>query len=176
MSNENKNFVSIDKYNLDEALVSQPELYNEYSSQLEEARADLEEAKNELKVRDDDYDVACAKTDLAIRKNPKSFGIDKVTESAIRSAILLATDVTVARQAVYSARGEVIKSQRLYGALHASVGALDCKKRALEDLCKLRLANYYSEPRLPKAKEDIRSEIQDSKRKKLYEKMRENDN
>lgn len=166
----------IDKYNLDGELVSQPELYEEYAIQLEEARADVEEAKNELKVRDDDYDVACAKMDLVIRKYPATYGIDKLTESVIRSAIILAPDVVQAKKAIYTVREELVRLQRVYGALHATVGALDCKKRSLEDLCKLRLANYYSEPRLPKSKEDIRSDIEDKKRRKMYQKNREASN
>ncbi len=168
-----KSVSHIDKHDLDGELVSQPELYEEYATQLEEARADLEEAKNELKVRDDDYDVAWAKADLAIRKHPGSFGLDKVTEPAIKSAIIIEPSVTQARQIVYSTREEVLRLQRIHGALHAVVGALDYKKRSLEDLCKLKLANYYSEPRLPKGKEEIRSEIEDQKRRKKYEKNRE---
>ncbi|RJQ26123.1 hypothetical protein C4577_04275 [Candidatus Parcubacteria bacterium] len=169
MKDDQISISTIDKYKLDDELVIQADLYDEYAKKLGEARADLEDAKNEVKVREDDYDIECAKVDLQVRKNPKNFGLDKLTEPAIKCIILLDSNVTTARKALYDARREVVDCLRLHGALDAMVGALDYKKRSLEDLVKLRLANYYSEPRLPKGKEDIRSEIQDSKRKKMYD-------
>lgn len=153
---EHKKAISeIDKNRLDEECVNFPLEYEKWALKLAEARADLEDTKNVL-------EVAEAEADLKTRdKEYKWKGIEKVTESAIRSAVTL-------EQGVREASKEYREAKREVEFINARVNSLDNKKSMLEKIVSLRLASYYSEPQMPKERGNIHSEIQDAKRKKIY--------
>lgn len=138
----------IDPYRLDEEWVEQPRLYHMYAVELAEARKDLEEAK---RMRD----VAKAEADKLVRNEPERFGLSKVTENAIKETIPTVPEVQQAEK-------EVIEARYAMDIAEAAVGAMDHRKRALEGLVSLHLADYFSKPKVPKGAEEG---IGESKRK-----------
>ena len=139
MQNEFKYF-ELDKYRLDEEWVSQVALYHGHATKLAEAREEFERAKAAR-------DVVYAELDRDIRANPGAFGLGeddrRVTESAIRNAALLQKRYTRAENRVINAKHDV--------DIHAvAVETLDHRKKALENLVQLQLANYFAEPKAPK--------------------------
>jgi hypothetical protein len=107
----------------------------EYTRARAEADRLLAEAKSELKVTE--ADLASS-----IRLDPVRYGIVKVTEDAIKGAVCMQPEWTIANAAVIDAQ---------YTAdLHSgAVVALDHRKKALESLVWLQGRDYYAEPIAP---------------------------
>ena len=133
---EEPDFFEPDKHHLDTELVRQPQLYWEHAERLADTRRDHERAEAEK-------DLTWAELDAKIRGNPGDWGLDKVTESSVEQAIVRSTRY---QKAVANA----IDKKHDMDVAYAAVTALDHRKRALEKLVDLRLAEYYADPILPK--------------------------
>ena len=132
--------ISVDQNDLDHEWVAQPKNYFRYAAELADARRDQDQAKAEL-------DLVQAELDQAVRSDPEKFGLSKATEASIKAVVLAQAEYTSAQQAMLKAKHDV-------DVLQAAVGALDHKRKALENLVTLWLNNYYSSPRSPKGSED----------------------
>lgn len=122
----------IDRFKLDDEWVGQPNLYRRYAEALAEAKRDYEESKNQLSV-------TRADVELAVRKDPSAYDLDKVTEGVIKAVV-----ETV--EAVIDAEAVVVDARHKVNMLEAAVGSMDHRKRALSDLVSLHLSDYYSKP------------------------------
>lgn len=126
--------LQINQDELDREWVEQPTLYYRYATMLAKARLNHEREKSNI-------EVARAEVARLIRAKPKKFGIgDKITEAAVKEAILVHKDYTAAVESELKAKYRV-------DILQATVVALDHRKKALEKLVDLFLANYFSPPR-----------------------------
>ena len=126
--------VQIDEYALDEEWTGQPSLYFRYAAMLADAKRDLDEAKNGL-------EVVKAETARAIRSDPQSYGLAKVTENSVAETVPL-------QQGVKDSQEDVIQCRHRADVVQAAVAALDHRKKGLEKLVELSLANYFSKPRV----------------------------
>ena len=135
--------LKIDVDALDVEWADQPGLMIKYTEISAEARMELDEAKENL-------GVVKATIDLAIRSNPEKFGIVKITESAIQSAITLNKDFSEANSRCLKAAYELEMAQ-------GAVRAMDQRKQALEYLVKLHGLQYFAGPRVPR---DLSKEYQ----------------
>ncbi len=130
-------FFTIDQNALDREWLRQPKLYHEYAVQLADARQKLEQQKTAV-------DVCRAEIDQRVRANPEEHCPNgKATESAIASVIETDPFYKKAVRLMQNARHAV-------DILVAAVETLDQRKKALENLVQLRLADYFSEPRGPR--------------------------
>jgi hypothetical protein len=130
----NDSFLKIDEFNLDKEWLDQPRLYFEWAQKAADARKDFDETKNAL-------EVTKSEISLQVRDNPEAFGIDsKLTEKVIEAAVLESTQHVRALKKMNDAR----HAHEVYSV---AVSALEHRKRALENLVTLHMANYYSEPR-----------------------------
>lgn len=136
LNGEPPDFAQIDKFNLDQEWIDQPRLYFTYAERLAEAREKYERMVSQR-------DLVEAQLDRDIRKNPMDYGLEKITEPAVEKAVLLDKGRMKAHEAVVRAKYTV-------EVLAAKVTALDHRKKALENLVSLFLANYFSEPKPPK--------------------------
>lgn len=130
---EKKPITEIDQNRLDEECVSQPRLYMKYATELADAKFDYDEAKAR-------FDVAKAEIQLDVRDNPEEFGLKKVTEATIEAAV-------IASEAYQTAQKKVNQCKHAVALLEAAVGAIDHKKRMLENLVTLHGQNYFSQPK-----------------------------
>jgi hypothetical protein len=128
-------FFAIDQNNLDSEWVNQPKLCRRYSERLADAQRDLEQAETKLEVVDADLDYR-------IRKKAGS-GEKKPTEAAIKNQLIRSIEHIEAVAKIQKLRHRV-------GILRAAVKTVDHRKTALENLVDLRLADYFSEPRVRK--------------------------
>jgi len=131
-----EDFVEIDPFNLDTELIQQPKLYRKESGSLAEARKEVAEAKNLLKLTK-------AKIRKAIRQNPEAFGITKATESSVDDALEMSVKYQEVQQAVVEAE---YKAELLAG----SVESYRQRKGSIEGILQLFLAGYYADPKIPK--------------------------
>lgn len=124
--------IRIDCEALDVEWIYQPELMRRYTKYAAFTKQQLDAAKERM-------DVGKARIEMEIRKNPQEFGIDKATESAIQSTILLQEEYQTLSQNHINARYE-------NDIANGAVRAMDQKKTALENLVKLLSASYFAAP------------------------------
>lgn len=128
-------YFDLDKNSLDSEWCSQVRLYHDAAERLADARRDWEHAKTQA-------EIACAEVAKEVRDYPMKYGLEKVTESAVKEAVTLSRKVRDAELAVVDAR-------HAFDICEVEVQTLDHRKKALENLVQLRLADYFSEPKLP---------------------------
>lgn len=129
-------FFELDKNRLDMEWARQPGLYHEYALILADARKEHEQAKA-------DKELVEAEQSKKIRENPESFGLERVTEAGLEKAVGLTREYRAVVKRVIDAKHAVDVAE-------AVVWTLEHRKKALENLVTLRMADYYSEPRGPK--------------------------
>jgi len=132
-SNDLRSQVSIDPDKLDvewmvhaERVFDACEQVTEYEETFLSAKANEEEVYATLVNR--------------VRKKPEKYGIDKITESAIKSVVEVHEKYMAAKEQTIAARHEWTTRKNL-------VIALDAKKKALENLVILWTSNYHSDPK-----------------------------
>jgi len=142
MSNRDRNKnkflrdLEIDKYNLDEELVRQPQLYMEWALAMTKASDEKDEARKDL-------DLTKAKAERKIRKHPKRFGVtDKLTDKIVKTLVILDREVrryeSLFLKASYNER-VLAKVEKAFGY----------RKSSLEGLTRLDSRLHFSEPRTP---------------------------
>ncbi len=150
--------LKIDKDNLDIEWGRQPRLFQEWSEKLANAIYERDKKKQEL-------EELKAELDSDIRKNPSSYGLDKVTESAISS--------TIVRNEKYKEKyDEVIDAVKRVNILTGIRDALEHKKSALKHLTNLFLANYYGTNMSVELGDTVNEVIREGQIKRLGENKR----
>lgn len=131
---DRKNDLEIDIYRLEDEWSNQPLLVQEYSEKLAKARKELEELENHL-------ELVKAKVGKAVRTDPESYGIDRITVDAVNSEITMSKEYQ-------STLSEIVDKRYQVDLLKGMISALDNRKKALEKQVELFLTGYFSNPRL----------------------------
>lgn len=124
--------VSIDENDLATEWANQPKMRHEWGDHLAIAKRDLAAAESAL-------DVVKAETKLNIRNAPSDYGLEKVTEDALKDVLASQPEVKIATKAVIRAKYNV-------DIIMSAVIAIDHRKSALGNLVDLRAQDYYAEP------------------------------
>ena len=132
MAKDTEGLFEIDPLKLDKQFAEQPKLMFEWGRKAAKARLDFQQAKSNLELVE-------AELDKKIRKNPANYGLDKVTEGAIRNTILT-------RPSYKKALAEMQEFKYEADVLDAGVAALDHRKRAIEGHIQLLGMDYFSKP------------------------------
>lgn len=148
-------FFNLDENRLDEEWLEQPKMFFRAARKLAEARADYEQAKSNKKL-------VVAEISHEIIDNPSKFGVTKTTEKVVENTVLLQTKYKVANE-------EELETQKKVFHLQAVVEAMDHRKKALEKLVDLRLADYFSSPRAPRVE---RERMEDVSKNKVNDRVR----
>lgn len=128
--------LDIDKYMLDEELVKHPQFYVEWALEAVEAIKDKDQAKKDL-------DLVRAEIESKIRRNPKRYKIDKITEGAVKAAITLHPKMKKYDNIYLKA----LHDERVLSKIEK---AFSHRKSSLEGLVQLDLRLHFVEPRTPK--------------------------
>lgn len=128
--------ISIDPDELAGELLDQSCRYFRYSELYAQAVMDRDRAKENLAQ-------VQAQLDSEVRSKPEDFGIQKITEAAIKAAILLDDRYSEANEKMLQAN---LVSLTLQGA----VTAFDHRKRMLEKITDLKISGLYSDPTIRK--------------------------
>jgi len=129
---EFEGLLDIDKTRLDEECEEQPFLVWDYGRMAAKADRDVDEAIANLKLTEADVDAA-------IREMPSKFGLEKVTEPAIKQAILRSKKYQEALSALNVAKYRV-------GVLTAANKALDHRRTSLTLLDGQDARGYFAKP------------------------------
>ncbi len=142
--------IKIDPNALDAEWLEQADLMRKYAKHAADTRKAADDAKEAL-------DVGKARIEMDIRTSPQQYGLEKVTEGAIQSTILLQEEYQTLVKEYNDAKYE-------NEVAVAVVRAIDQKKTALENLVKLLAASYFAGPQAPR---DLYAEnLEHQKRKK----------
>ena len=155
-------FSKVDQYELDREWVQQPELYFKYAQIVVDAEEVLDKAKEEKLQRISDKEEVIAELDRDIRKDPACFGVDKITEKTVENAIILQRRYKIASHAVFEAQRLVNEAQSAVKRASVVTDTLDHRKKTLEKLVDLFLANYFSKPQSKNHKERMEKVETDS--------------
>lgn len=128
-----QDYFQLDPHRLDEEWIAQPALYRKAAERLADAREEYERAKAKEKV-------VYAEVELAVRRNPDNFGLEKATESCVRAAV----EVNPSVKAVVTA---TITARKTMDLAQVRVDTLEHRKKALENLVVLQGRDYYAEPK-----------------------------
>jgi hypothetical protein len=155
---EDKGFedASVDMNRLDEEWAKQATLYHKWARRYANARLAYDTAEDRL-------EVAKAEADRDIRAMPSNFGLTKITEERVKNTVVIHPDYQRAAEALRKARHTM-------NAVKAKVDSLDHKKYTLQDLVKLRLADYFAEPQPP---EGAKEKMNDAKKKAVRNRRNE---
>lgn len=137
--------LSIDLNTLDTEWLEQAERFYEVATQAAESKREVERTKLAL-------DIAEAELDNDIRANPVKYGIAKITEGAIASAIKLA-------KPYQDAVNTHADAQLHNNHMQSGVQAFDQRKKALENLVYLQGQSYFAGPNAPRTVEQVRSSM-----------------
>lgn len=129
-----KEKLSVDKFDLDDELIRQPQ-------EFFDAAVDAVEANERTGLMKERHEIILARVEQDIRRNPKRHKVKKVSEAAIKAA------------KVKDKRGrqsfkDFLKAKRNEGVCQAAREAFGHRKKSLEKLVELRIAGYYTEPRI----------------------------
>lgn len=129
--------VSIDPHRLDDEWTSQPDKMKDAGDLLADANDRADRMKGKL-------EVTKAEVELRVRQKWNLFGFDKQpTEAAVAATVLTTKAYRIALSRYNKARHRA-------GLLKSLVAAVEQRKSALENLVKLFLADYYSDPKAPR--------------------------
>lgn len=130
MENRNaKEEVKINKFELDDALEEQPDLYLDWALEHAEAVKEKDAAKGALeKVK--------SELGIEIRKDPKKYGLDKPTGQAVEDAV-------IAHATYQEAYETFVGANREANRLSAIREAFDQRRSSLKYLTELWTQNYY---------------------------------
>lgn len=134
--------LKIDETALDIECLDQAILMMRYSKELARAEKRVSNIKEELSVER-------AELDKDIRSNPDTFGIEKITESAINNCIILQDDYKAIQKKLIDAQYE---AKMIKGA----VDAVQQRKDMLQELVKLHGQRYFAGP---KVERDLSGEV-----------------
>jgi hypothetical protein len=155
---EFESLLDIDKTRLDDEAEKQPYKVWRYGKLSAKALRDVDEAIADLKLAEADVDAA-------IRQKPSKFGIEKITEPAVKRAILRSREYKEALKLLNNAHYRV-------RVLDAANKALDHRRTSLSMLDGQDARNYYSRPAQKVRTDTGRSQIRKALRKKRSKRAR----
>ena len=101
-----------------------------------------------------------ARLDRRIRRLPKKFKIDRLTETTVANTILLQPSYKDAETEVWRIEGLIDKAYHYHNLLEAAAKALDNRKSSIESLVKLHGQSYFATPSVD---DDNRNRVTDMK-------------
>ncbi len=133
--------LKIDRYDLDNELVRQPQLYAEWALKEVQAGKDLAIAKN-------DYEIVKAETEAKIRKDPDLYGLsNNPIQAAINSVALRQKKVKRYFKRFINAEADLKKLKR-------AERAFGQRKNMLEALVSLNVQMHFADPKVPRTEKD----------------------
>jgi len=124
--------LTINPMNLDQDWANLPVLFHSYSECVEEIDGELKSEKAKL-------ELLSATTERAIRASPSDFGIEKISESAVKAALATQNPLNQIREEIL----RLDKEKKIY---QAACNSLSYKKDSLKALVTLYGMEYYSAP------------------------------
>lgn len=160
--------LDIDEDDIVAEWMRQPRLVGKFIKEQAEAKDAHERAKSK-------FELVKAELDLAMRIDPESYDLPKVTESVIESARVTQDEYKEAHEAVINGKYRV-------DLIQGVVSGLDHKKRALEKIVDMIGMEFYAPPKAKGAGKEAMEDLEISSglqsgrtKKRTLKKRRRND-
>lgn len=150
-----KEDMQVDRFNLEIELERHTHMYLKYM----ELEVEAQDIRDRLERR---VDLIKAEMDAKVRSNPKKYGIEKVSEGAIKS-------VVIKSQQYQEKEEEYLLAVKRARTLAGVMKGMEHRKRALTELTSLFNSGYYSGSR--PSTEGISNKRQQRQRQELKERM-----
>ena len=128
--------IRIDETALDIEWLEQPALMLKYARHAAEMLRAHDRKKEKLSVME-------AQIDLAIRENPKEYGLEKIVEAAVKNVIIQQDQYIELKEELLEASYELKMAEK-------AVQAFSQRKDALENLVRLHGQQYFAGPKVPR--------------------------
>lgn len=151
----------LDLESLEVAAADQANVFFEWANKAVEARFEYERRKANWENRR-------AQVSCDARKFPENYGIDKITEAAIQTAVELDKSVISDRKKYLDAREVSLLYDR-------AVDALEQRKRMIEMLVTLHGQQYFSTPNLKRIREACGKAADDKMTSRMKRKMKKDE-
>jgi len=151
--------LSIEMTELHRECVRQPQEMSKYIKAHSQAIFDRDSKKRELQV-------ARAEAEKDVRSNPETYGLDKITEGAVKAAV-------EADEEVNKLESELISCEYAVNLMRGALGAFRDRRMALEGLINLLTMGYWNiEPRPgAKVQEALEKENREAQKTALKDKL-----
>ncbi|MEM4359804.1 MAG: hypothetical protein QXT45_04690 [Candidatus Bilamarchaeaceae archaeon] len=152
--------LEIDGHDLEDELAVLPMIVARYALIVANARRDLDLAKEEL-------ELVKAELGKEVRTNPESFGLSKVTEAGVESAVIAASEYREAYSRYIDLRYD-------FEASSAALKAIEAKRDALLALSRLRGDSLYMAPHTQKVVDwsNYATQLKDALSKSVAQRIR----
>lgn len=170
MPNERNPLLDIDEDRLDQEWIGHMRLAMEMIEAEADARKELSELKAQAEVSKDELKKVKAELYLQMRATPSEFDLpEKPSETTLESAVLTNSRYKDALNACYRIGTWIVESQHKFDLCQGRVYVCRDRKEALQDLVKLHLTGFHSEPRADTApsREYTSEAVKDAVRKPL---------
>ena len=152
--NDYEKDLEIDKYALDAECLDQAHKFAKWSEGLADAFSERDRMEQAL-------NVTKAQVDKDIRTTPAQFGLEKVTETAVLNLVIL-------DKRTQKAEADLIQANHTVGLYMTAKGAFEQRKSMIENLIKLFLSGYWSDPKVEKkSKEEMTGKATEEQKKAL---------
>jgi hypothetical protein len=141
----------IDRHDLVGEMEIHPAMFHKWSALMVEAQEERDHWKTKRDLLYADYDAA-------IRAEPEEYGIDRVTETAIKTYI-------TAQDEYQRLQKKRLTAERKINAYTAAVRTMEHRKRMLEKMADIWLAGYYSENMTARSRSTQRSANEETGRR-----------
>jgi len=135
MSKSIQEEIRIEPNELHLELIRQPQLFLKYAEDYVQACTFRDEIKNKIEYEE-------ARLSAEIRANPERFGVERVTEGSIASAILI-------QESMIEIKRQYLEAKEAADRLGAFKETIQQRKVALENLVSLWIAKYWSDVKIP---------------------------
>ena len=137
----------ISKYNLDEHWEELSEYYEQQQKELVALENEIDEVISEFeKWQNNQEDF--------IRTNPSHFGIDKITEGAVTSAIKASTQYNVYKD-------QLLLLRKKKNPLKGNISACEMQRKCLDGLTSLYVNKYFFNKPIPDMQQSVAKTNQD---------------
>ena len=150
--------LQIDPAQLDVMAGLQGELFFKWAEKSVKARTNVDAAKFRL-------EVLYATVSNKVRLDPDRFGVSKITESSVDTAVKISPEYMEAYEAWLEARGES-------SLLDRAVEAMEQKKRMIEVMITLHGQEYFAGPSVPRNLTEAWSEMKTERSKEVSKKTK----
>ena len=136
----------IDPDALDIEWLEHSNTFDIYSSHLDDMSKVRNVLKTNLEEQKEEVKRVQADLDLRIRKTPKEFDLEKVTENSISSAILTSPEYQKAQDEYFDIQKNLNVAQDKVNRAHTNVNTMLAKRTALQELNQLMRMQYFATP------------------------------
>lgn len=156
---DNFDLIEPNQFELDKECRIQPKLVFAYLKEKAETSFRIDGLKAEIKAANAELKRVTARLDTRIRRYPKKYKMEKMSEAAIANTIILQPSYKDAEQEVWRIEKLLYEAEHYRNLLEAAAKALDNRRSSIENLVKLHGQSYFATPKIDGDNKDMMADM-----------------